>query len=57
MTVGLANPMTLQPNEGLPEDTTLTQKHMEAKRLAANPRGGKKSDEKGANNVESTKTP
>jgi type IV pilus assembly protein PilQ len=57
VTVGLANPMTLQPNEGLPEDTTLTQKHMEAKRLAANPRGGKKSDEKGAKSVEPAKTP
>ncbi len=57
VTVGLANPKTLQRDEGLPEDTTLAQKHMEAKRLAANPRGGKKSDEKGAMPVEPTKTP
>ncbi len=57
VTVGLANPKTLQRDEGLPEDTSLTQKHMEAKRLAANPRGGKKSGEKSAEFVESAKTP
>ncbi|MEI6787724.1 MAG: secretin N-terminal domain-containing protein [bacterium] len=57
VTVGLANPKTLQRDEGLPEDTSLTQKHMEAKRLAANPRGGKKTDEKGAKPVEPAKTP
>ncbi len=57
VTVGLANPKTLQRDEGLPEDTTLTQKHMEAKRLVANPRGGKKSSEKSVEFIESIKTP
>jgi type IV pilus assembly protein PilQ len=57
VTVGLANPKTLQRDEGLPEDTTLTQRHMEAKRLLANPRGGKKTSEKSVEFIESIKTP
>ena len=41
VTVGLANPRTIQREEGMPEDAELSQKHMAAKAAAKN--GAKKS--------------